>query len=207
MKSPIKYLSFTLLLILIDQAIKLWMYYDVVPNHYGEIDLIPNFFKFHYVENKGMAFGLELGGKYGKLILTTFRILAMAGITWYLVFLTKKNAQDGLLYSIAAILAGAIGNLIDSIFYGVLLNNAPPEATTPWLHGQVIDMFYFNILDGKYPDWLPFIGGTDRSTYIFNFADACIFVGVASILIFQKKFFENRNPKTVSVIEQNFETN
>jgi signal peptidase II len=194
-KSPYKYLLLTLILIVIDQAIKLWMFYDVVPNHYGEIDLIPNFFKLHYVENKGMAFGMELGGDYGKLILTTFRLAAMVGICWYLVHLAQRNAHSGLLWSIAAVLGGAIGNVIDSTFYGVFLNNAPIGVSTPWFHGQVIDMFYAHGLDGQYPDWIPFLGGDYNTVPIFNFADACIFCGVVSILLFQRTFFEFESEK------------
>ena len=189
-KSPYKFLFLTIILIVIDQSIKLWMFYDVVPNHYGEIDLIPDFFKLHYVENKGMAFGMELGGDYGKLILTTFRLAAMVGICWYLVHLAKRNAHSGLLWSIAAVLGGAIGNVIDSTFYGVFLKNAPIGVSTPWFHGQVIDMFYAYGLDGQYPDWIPFLGGEYNTMPIFNFADACIFCGVVSILIFQRRFFE-----------------
>jgi len=201
-KSPYKFLFLTLILILLDQAIKLWMYYDVLPNHYGEIDLIPDFFKLHYVENKGMAFGMELGGEYGKLILTTFRLGAMVGICWYLVHLAQRNAHSGLLWSIAAVLGGAIGNLIDSTFYGVFLNNAPMGVSTPWFHGQVIDMFYAIGLDGQYPDWIPFIGGDYNTTPIFNFADACIFCGVVSILIFQQRFFEFDNVQKHITIER-----
>lgn len=201
-KSPYKFLFLTLILILLDQAIKLWMYYDVLPNHYGEIDLIPDFFKLHYVENKGMAFGMELGGEYGKLILTTFRLGAMVGICWYLVHLAQRNAHSGLLWSIAAVLGGAIGNVIDSTFYGVFLNNAPMGVSTPWFHGQVIDMFYVNGLDGQYPDWIPFIGGDYNTTPIFNFADACIFCGVVSILIFQQRFFEFDNVQKPTTIEE-----
>jgi signal peptidase II len=201
-KSPYKYLFLTLILILVDQAIKLWMYYDVLPNHYGEIDLIPDFFKLHYVENKGMAFGMELGGEYGKLILTTFRLGAMVGICWYLIHLAQRNAHSGLLWSIAAVLGGAIGNVIDSTFYGVFLNNAPVGVATPWFHGQVIDMFYAYGLDGQYPDWIPFIGGDFNTTPIFNFADACIFCGVVSILIFQQRFFEFDHVQKSTVIEE-----
>ena len=188
-KSPYKYLLLTIVLILIDQGIKLWMYFDVLPNHYGEIDIIPGFFKLHYVENKGMAFGWTLAGDYGKLLLTIFRLFAMVGICWYLIYLARKNAHNGLLWSIAAVLGGAIGNVIDSTFYGVWLNNAPLDSATPWFHGQVIDMFYAYGLDGNYPDWIPFLGGQFNTTPIFNFADACIFCGVVSILIFQKSFF------------------
>jgi signal peptidase II len=188
-KPPYKYLLLSIVLILIDQGIKLWMHFDVLPNHYGEIDLIPRFFKLHYVENPGMAFGWKLAGDYGKLLLTVFRLCAMVGICWYLIYLARKNAHSGLLWSIAAVLGGAIGNVIDSTFYGVWLGNAPLDATTPWFHGQVIDMFYTYGLDGNYPDWIPFLGGQYNTTPIFNFADACIFCGVVSILIFQKSFF------------------
>lgn len=193
MKSSQKYFLFALLLIIIDQLIKLWMHFVVLPNHFGNIDLIPNVFKLHYVLNKGMAFGMELGGEYGKLALTLFRLVAMVGIGWYLNHLAKIGSHEGLLWSVAAIWAGAIGNVIDSTFYGVLLDgNMPLEASTPWFHGQVIDMFYFYFLDGFWPEWVPVLGGTYNSTPIFNFADACIFCGVVVILIFQKSFLDNK---------------
>ncbi|RFS14629.1 lipoprotein signal peptidase [Emticicia sp. C21] len=200
-KSPYKYLLLTIVLILIDQGIKLWMYFDVLPNHYGEIDLIPGFFKLHYVENPGMAFGWELAGEYGKLLLTVFRLFAMVGICWYLIYLARKKAHNGLLWSIAAVLGGAIGNVIDSTFYGVWLKNSPLDASTPWFHGKVIDMFYAYGLDGNYPDWIPFLGGQYNTTPIFNFADACIFCGVVSILIFQKSFFIHEERPTKSIVD------
>ncbi len=191
MKETIKYFLFAILLIVIDQIIKLWMHFVVVPEHFGNIDLINGIVKLHYVTNKGMAFGLELGGEYGKLALTSFRLLAMVGIAYYLYSQAIKTPKNNLLWAIAAILAGAIGNVIDSTFYGVLLeNNAPFDAPYPWFHGQVIDMFYFYFLDGFWPEWLPIIGGQYHSTPIFNFADACIFCGVVAIFIFQKSFFE-----------------
>jgi len=189
MKQTGKYFLFALILIILDQATKLWMHFVVLPNHFGEIDLIPNVFKLHYVLNRGMAFGMELGGEYGKLALTLFRLVAMFGISWYIVFLHKQNSPAGFLYSVSAILAGAIGNLIDSIFYGVLLQNAPYDAPFPLFYGQVIDMFYAIGLDGFWPEWVPFLGGTYNSTPIFNFADACIFCGVVAIVIWQKSFF------------------
>lgn len=165
------------------------MHKIVIPQYFGEIDIIPGFFKLHYITNKGMAFGMELGGEYGKLLLTSFRLVAMFVIGWYLNKLSQKSqTHPGLLFSMAAIMAGALGNLIDSIFYGVWLGNASYDAPTPWFHGQVIDMFYAYGLDGTWPEWLPFIGGQYHSTPIFNFADACIFCGVVTILIFQNKF-------------------
>ncbi len=191
MKQSYKFYLFAILLICIDQLLKLWMQYVVLPQHFGSIDVINGFFKLHYVTNRGMAFGLELGGEYGKLALTIFRLFAMIAIAWYLNIQANKTPNNGLLWAIAAILAGAIGNVIDSTFYGILIrDNAPIDAPYPLFHGQVIDMFYFYFLDGFWPDWIPKIGGTYHSTPIFNFADACIFCGVVSILIFQKSFLE-----------------
>ncbi|UBM59168.1 lipoprotein signal peptidase [Marinilongibacter aquaticus] len=190
MRSAWKYFLFAIFLIVVDQAIKLWMHYVVIPDYFGEIDIIPGFFKLHYITNRGMAFGLELGGDYGKLVLTVFRVIAMGVISYFLVKLSKRNYPQGFLWSLAAILAGAIGNVIDSIFYGVFLNNAPFDAPSPWFHGQVIDMFYAYGLDGYWPDWVPVLGGTYNNTPIFNFADACIFCGVVVILVFQKTFIE-----------------
>lgn len=203
MKQTGKYFVFALLLILIDQTIKLWMHFVVLPGHFGEIEIIPGFFKLHYVLNRGMAFGMELGGEYGKLALTLFRLVAMFGISWYVVYLHRLKSTPGFIYSVAAILAGAIGNLIDSIFYGVLLDNAPFDAPFPWFNGQVIDMFYAIGLDGFWPEWVPFLGGTYNSTPIFNFADACIFCGVVSIIIWQKSFFAEENTSVQSNHDDN----
>lgn len=191
MKSAAKYFLFTLLLLVIDQAIKLWMFYVVVPEYGGSIELIKGVFKLQYVTNRGMAFGMELGGNYGKLLLSSFRILAMILIGYLLFKWANKFPGNPILWAIAAIFAGAVGNLIDSIFYGVYLpGNLPEWETNPWFHGQVIDMFYFYMLDGFWPDWVPVFGGTYFHNFIFNFADACIFCGVVAILIFQNKFQE-----------------
>jgi signal peptidase II len=218
MNKSYKYFLFALLLITIDQIIKLWMHYVVLPQHFGNIDIIKGFFKLHYVTNKGMAFGMELGGEYGKLALSVFRIIAVIAIGFYLHFQTQKTPNNGLLWSIGAILAGAVGNVIDSTFYGVFIpNNAPFDAPYPLFHGQVIDMFYFYFLDGFWPDWVPYFGGNYHSTPIFNFADACIFCGVVSIVLFQKKFLEMdplENKKVMTLVDdseevkdiQNFES-
>jgi signal peptidase II len=138
-----------------------------------------------------MAFGMQLESEYGKMILTLFRIAAIVAIGIYLVKLAQKNTHTGVLWCIALILGGAVGNAIDSTFYGVLLDNAPYNAPTPWFHGQVIDMLYFPIIDGRFPAWFPFVGGEYFQFFrpVFNIADSSIFIGVATILIFQKKFF------------------
>lgn len=198
-----RYFLFALILLSVDQFIKLWMHFIVIPQHFGTIEIIPGIFDLHYITNRGMAFGMELGGEYGKLALTIFRLVAMFGIGWYLFSLSQKETSKIILYSISAILAGALGNLVDSIFYGVLLQNAPSDASTPWFHGQVIDMFYAKGLDGTWPEWLPLIGGQYHSTPIFNFADASIFCGVVAILLYQNKIIKSAPEKPETHKESN----
>jgi len=189
-KNPLKFFVLCLALILLDQAVKLWMHFYVQPNIIG---LLGDWLKLQYVLNPGMAFGMQLGHEYGKLMLSMFRLLAMGGITWYLVHLARRGAPDGLLWAMSMILAGAVGNVIDSTFYGVLLHNAPYDSPTPWFHGQVIDMIYFDLWEGILPDWLPVFGGSYFSMPIFNIADSCIFVGVCLILFFQNSFFHEEH--------------
>ncbi|MCC5930059.1 MAG: lipoprotein signal peptidase [Cyclobacteriaceae bacterium] len=188
-----KYLKFYLLaiaIILIDQVVKMLVHYNMDMGLAGQIPVFGEWFKLHYTLNPGMAFGLQIGLDNGKLILTIFRLFAMVGIGYYLYYLIKKGVPTGLSWCVALILGGAVGNVIDSTFYGVLLENAPPDSSTPWFHGQVIDMFYIDIWEGRVADWVPVFGGDYISLWpIFNIADASIFVGVSIILIFQKKFF------------------
>ena len=185
-----KYFLLSIAIIILDQVVKMLVHFNMDMGSAGAIHIFGDWFKLYYTLNPGMAFGLQLGSDYGKLILSIFRLFAMAGIAYYLYLLIKKESPAGLLWCIALILAGAVGNVIDSTFYGVLLDNAPMEASTPWFHGQVVDMFYFDIWEGFLPDWIPFIGGKYYSLWpIFNIADASIFCGVAIILIFQNRFF------------------
>ncbi len=188
-KNPSRYLLFSVLLIAVDQLSKLLVYKYMEPGFSGQILLIGNWLKLHYVLNPGMAFGMQLGHEYGKLFLTLFRLLAMCAIGWYLVHLARNGASKGLLWALAMILAGAVGNVIDSTFYGVFLDNAPYGSPTPWFHGQVIDMIFVDFWEGFIPEWVPVWGGQYYSTPIFNIADSCIFVGVCSILIFQGHFY------------------
>lgn len=186
-----KYFLLTLGMILLDQAIKIWVHYNIVLGE--EISVFGDWFKLHYILNEGMAFGLRFGSDYGKLGLTLFRIVAMVFISIYLYRMAKKGTHPGLLWSIALILGGAIGNVIDSTFYGVFFNNAPYDAVTPWFHGKVIDMFYLDVWEGIVADWVPYWGGEPLALWpIFNIADASIFAGVAMILVFQKRFFLKR---------------
>lgn len=185
------YFAITLAVIVIDQAVKLLVHYEMDFGTAGQIKVFGDWFKLHYTTNPGMAFGMQIGSEYGKLILTSFRLIAMFGIGYYLHMLIQKKSHPGYLICIAMILGGAIGNLIDSVFYGVWLGNAPFDAPSPWFHGQVVDMFYIDIWEGFIPEWIPLLGGSYTALWpIFNIADASIFVGVAIILIFQKRFFD-----------------
>jgi len=186
-----RYFLLALGVIILDQAVKLLVHFNMEMGTAGEINVIGEWFKLHYLLNPGMAFGLKSTHQYGKLLLTLFRLGAMFGIGYYIYYLFKRNAKPGLLWCMALILGGAIGNVIDSTFYGVLLNNAPYGSPTPWFHGQVIDMLFFPLFDGYYPDWMPYLGGKYFLFFspVFNIADSSIFIGVVTILIFQKKFF------------------
>jgi len=190
-----KYYLLSVAVIILDQTVKLMVHNNMDMGIIGQIPVFGDWFKLHYTLNPGMAFGMQLGSEYGKLILTIFRLFAMVGIAYYLYVLAKKKVHQGLLWSVALILGGAIGNVIDSAFYGVLLDNAPYGSSTPWFHGQVIDMFYVDIWEGRVADWVPIWGGEYMALWpIFNIADASIFVGVAIILLFQNKFFNEKEP-------------
>ncbi|MDX5346363.1 MAG: lipoprotein signal peptidase [Hymenobacteraceae bacterium] len=193
-----KYFLISFIVILIDQAVKLIVHFNMDMGLPGEIKVFGDWFKLHYTLNPGMAFGVELGSEYGKLILSVFRMFAMVGIGYYLYYLIKHRSHPGLLLSVALILGGAIGNVVDSTFYGVWFDNAPYGSPTPWFHGQVIDMFYVDLWEGIVPQWVPIIGGQAMSLWpIFNIADSAIFIGVLLILINQNRFFVEKK-ETVS---------
>jgi signal peptidase II len=193
MKKPgvYQYFLISLVVIVVDQVVKMLVHFNMEMGTNGQIRVFGNWFKLHYLTNPGMAFGMELPFDNAKMILTIFRLLAMGIIGYYLFYIHKKGASHGLLVCIGMILGGAIGNLIDSIFYGVFLDNAPYNAPTPWFYGQVVDMFYIDIWEGRLPNWIPLIGGDYMALWpVFNIADASIFVAIAIILIWQRSFFK-----------------
>ena len=161
-----------------------------------EINVFGEWFRLHYLLNPGMAFGIKWDNEFGKLALTVFRIGAMVGIGYYLYKMAKKGAHQGFLWCMGLILGGAVGNVIDSTFYGVYLpGNVPDGVATPWFHGQVIDMLFFPIFEFSWPEWLPFLGGGTFLFFspVFNIADSSIFIGVVTILVLQETFFtENK---------------
>jgi signal peptidase II len=180
-----------MLIIALDQGSKLLVYQHMTLGYEGQIKVIGDWFRLYYVLNPGIAFGINFDIPYSKLLLTLFRIMASGAIGYFLYYKIKQNAQPGFLVCIALILAGALGNVIDSVFFGVFLeNNAIPGAITPWFHGQVIDMLYFPLIESTFPSWVPIWGGEPFLFFsaIFNVADASIFLGVVFILVFQKKF-------------------
>ena len=186
-----KYFAVSVGVILVDQVVKILVHQHMRLGVGGQIKIFGDWFKLHYLTNAGMAFGMELPFEHAKIILTLFRLFAMIGIGYYMVVMYKKDMPKGFLICVGMILGGAVGNLIDSVFYGYFLENVPFDAPTPWFFGQVIDMFYIDIWEGRLPDWIPFLGGDYMSLWpVFNVADAAIFTSVCIILTWQKTFFE-----------------
>ncbi|MEN9370095.1 MAG: hypothetical protein RI952_960 [Bacteroidota bacterium] len=175
------------LVLFIDQFIKYWIKTNLFIGE--EIPVFGNWFIIHFTENNGMAFGVELGGSYGKLALSLFRVIAVFGIGYILHYIIKHKYHFGLITCVSLVLAGALGNIIDSVFYGKIFGYEN------WLHGRVVDMFYFPIIRGHYPNWFPLFANEEFIFFrpVFNFADAAISVGVICILIFQTTFLKEKD--------------
>lgn len=197
---------FIVLLLLIDQAIKFAVKLNMT---IGEsIPVFGDWFQICFIENNGMAFGMQFGGSIGKLALSLFRVVLIGAIIVYLRKLVRKNeTPTGVLVGLSLVLVGALGNVIDCLFYGEIFSAStytkvaqlfPPDGGyTGLLYGKVVDMFYFPIINTTWPDWVPYYGGEEFIFFrpVFNFADACISVSVIYMLIFQKDFFAQEQAK------------
>lgn len=202
-----------------DQALKFWVKTSM---HYHEqIFLIGRWFRLFFIENEGMAWGWKFGGSWGKLALTIFRLIAVIFGVFYIKSIIQKKFHPGFIVCVALIFAGAFGNLIDSMFYGLIFSASDPGLPLAtvfpegggyagFLHGRVVDMLYVPIIEDKLlPEWIPIWGG-ERFTFfspIFNIADASISIGVITILLFQKRFFNNAPGKEDPSLEKNTQVN
>jgi signal peptidase II len=201
-------------IIIVDQVLKIWI---KTSHPTGEVERVfgMNWFRLHFIENPGMAWGWKFGNETGKMILTLFRLAAVIFGTWYLGRIVKQQYNKGFIVCASLIYAGALGNLIDSMFYGMVfdkglkydpaINDYIPysgiaefssNGYSSFLHGSVVDMLYFPVFKGQFPSWFPFVGGEDFEFFsaIFNVADASISTGVITLLLFQKRFFKKKSP-------------
>ena len=199
MKGYTKPLLLIFLVLLADQVSKTWIKTNMYLGQ--EYKILGDWFIIHFTENNGMAFGLEFGGEFGKLALSLFRILAVGGIGYGLHYMIKHKYHRGFILNVALIFAGALGNIIDSVFYGVIYKYET------LFHGRVVDMLYFPIIQGTFPTWLPIWGGEPFEFFrpVFNLADAAISVGVITILIFQKTYFKEEVKDEIGINNESVE--
>jgi len=194
-----KSLSIVFFILVLDQAVKFWIKTNMTLGQ--ELNVFGDWFIIHFTENPGMAFGFEFSGSYGKLILSLFRLIAITALIVYMYNITRHKVSKGVLISLSLVLAGAIGNMIDSAFYGLVFSSSsyfdvaqflPPDGGyAPFLYGKVVDMLYFPVIEGNYPQWIPFLGGNEFQFFrpVFNISDSAITIGVIMMIIFQKQFF------------------
>ena len=210
-----------------DQALKIWVKTHM---HYGEhITIFSDWFRLFYIENAGMAWGWKFGGDWGKVALTLFRLVAVVFGVFYIRSIVAKKYHRGFIICVGLIFAGALGNLIDSLFYGLIFDKGmvfdplvndyagysglakfSGKGYSSFLHGNVVDMLYVPIIENKtMPNWVPFWGGENFTFFspIFNIADASISIGVISILVFQKKFFKKESHPEKTTIETSSNVN
>jgi signal peptidase II len=204
-----------LAIVLADQALKIYIktHYYINEHH----NVLGEWFRLHFVENEGMAYGWKFGGDWGKMILTLFRLGAVIFGVYYIRDIIRKKYNRGFIICAGLVFAGAVGNLIDSMFYGLIFNESipgsmavaqlvPEHGYAGFLHGKVVDMLYFPIIrDAHFPQWVPVWGGEDFEFFrpIFNIADASISAGIISIIVFQKRFFKHHNEKQNNTVETN----
>ena len=192
-----KVLTTALLLLVVDQLLKFWIKTNMF---LGQEFKIFDWFIIHFTENNGMAFGLEFGGDTGKIILSLFRIIVIVWGFSYITTLTKSKLPNGLLIALGLVFGGAIGNIIDGVFYGVLFNDSYNQIAeflpavggySTFLMGKVVDMFYFPLINTHFPNWFPFFGGEHFIFFrpVFNIADAGISVGMFVLILFYRKHF------------------
>ena len=201
MSSKVKSILIILIILLLDQVAKIWIKTNMMLG--DEIIIGKNWFIIHFIENNGMAFGLEFGNSIGKYFLSIFRIIAIGAIGWYITKLWKREVPFGIIACFSMIMAGAIGNILDSAFYGIIFDDSYGHIAklfpatggySSFLQGRVVDMLYFPLLSGHYPSWIPYVGGDDFIFFrpVFNIADSSITVGIITILIFYRHFFEDK---------------
>lgn len=199
-----KAISLITVVLLIDQISKIY-----IKTHFslGQEIVVFDWFRIHFLENNGMAWGFELGGSYGKLFLTLFRIIAIFGLGYWLYTVTVRDKLSGkITVAISLIFAGALGNILDSVFYGVIFSDTfhgiakifPKQGYSSFFHGKVVDMLYFPMISTDLPSWLPFFGGSHFTFFdpVFNVADSSITVGVCLLLIFGRKTFNTNKVTT-----------